>query len=351
MIEIFADGPVSAVTRRPRIGFLGVGRIGLRRIEAMLEAGAIDAVGLADDVDAAAKAALALAPAAARASDLAALLDLDLDGLVIATPSALHAEQAIAALDAGVAVFCQKPLGRNAAEARAVVEAARRADRLLGVDFSYRFTDGVRAMRQLIEAGALGRVFAVDLTFHNAYGPDKPWFYDPALAGGGCVIDLGVHLVDLALWLLGYPKVAEVSSTLLAKGRPLRMGEVEDYAAASLTLDDGVSVRLACSWHLQAGRDALISADFYGDGGGASFHNLEGSFFDFASDRFLGTTTERLTVETGEWGGRAAIDWARRLGRGQRFDRDSEHLVEVAEVLDRIYDSTGGGARPTPAPA
>ena len=103
--------------------------------------------------------------------------------VVIATPSALHAEQSIRALDAGAAVFCQKPLGRDAAEAASVVAAARAADRLLSVDFSYRFTRGMEAIAGLIRGGELGHVFAVDLVFHNAYGPGKPWFYDRAQSG------------------------------------------------------------------------------------------------------------------------------------------------------------------------
>ncbi|MBR7513789.1 Gfo/Idh/MocA family oxidoreductase, partial [Mycobacterium tuberculosis] len=80
------------------------------------------------------------------------------DGIVIATPSALHAEQSIRALDAGAAVFCQKPLGRTAAEVRAVVDAARNADRLLGLDLSCRHTEAMRRIRALIQAGELGRI-------------------------------------------------------------------------------------------------------------------------------------------------------------------------------------------------
>jgi len=151
--------------------------------------------------------ALKLAPQAKRVDGLDGLLAEELDGIVIATPSALCAEQSIRALEAGAAVFCQKPLGRTAAEARAVVEAARVADRLLAVDLSYRFTEGMRRIRGLLDEGALGRIYAVDLVFHNAYGPDKRWFYDPALSGGGCVMDLGVHLVDLALWALDFQRL------------------------------------------------------------------------------------------------------------------------------------------------
>jgi predicted dehydrogenase len=84
----------------------------------------------------------------------------------------------ITALSAGAAVLCQKPLGRSEAEARAVVEAAQAADRPLAVDLSYRFTEGMAAISRAVRAGELGRVQAVDLVFHNAYGPDKAWFYD-----------------------------------------------------------------------------------------------------------------------------------------------------------------------------
>jgi predicted dehydrogenase len=79
----------------------------------------------------------------------------------------------------------------------------------------------MRRIRETLRSGELGRVFAVDLVFHNAYGPDKAWFYDPELSGGGCVMDLGVHLVDLALWSLDFPGVTNVTSTLMAKGAPL----------------------------------------------------------------------------------------------------------------------------------
>lgn len=320
-----------------RVGFLGTGWIGRHRMAAMIETGAIEAVAFADPSDEMAKEAAALAPDAKRADGLDALLAEDLDGVVIATPSALHAEQSVRALDAGVAVFCQKPLGRTAAEVGAVVEAARRADRLLGLDLSYRHTEAMRCIRELIRAGELGRVSAVDLVFHNAYGPGKPWFFDPAQAGGGCVIDLGVHLVDLALWALDFPEVADVQARLLAKGRPLGPGQCEDYAVATLTTADGRVVTLACSWNLPAGRDAIIGASFYGEGRGAALRNVDGSFFDFTAECFSGTVAEALATPPDDWGGRAAVDWARRLAAGKRFSPEAGQFVAVAAVLDRIY--------------
>jgi predicted dehydrogenase len=319
------------------LGFLGVGWIGRHRMEAMLATGAVEAAAIADPSDEMAGEALKLAPGAKRVEGLDGLLALELDGIVIATPSALHAEQSIRALKAGAAVFCQKPLGRTAAEAAAVMEAARTADRLLAVDLSYRFTTGMRRIRELVQAGELGSVFACDLVFHNAWGPDKPWFYDPKLSGGGCVMDLGVHLVDLALWVLDFPEVTGASAQLLSKGEPLREGVVEDYAVAQLDLAGGTSVRLACSWNLPAGQEAVISASFYGTGGGAALKNVGGSFYDFTAERYRGTATETLVSPPDAWGGRAAAAWATRLGAGGRFDPQAERLVTVARALDSIY--------------
>ena len=317
---------------RPRLGFLGVGWIGRKRLDALVETGAAEATAVFDPagVD---------VPGAQTVASLDDLLAADLDGVVIATPSALHAAQSIRALECGAAVFCQKPLGRTAAEARAAVDAARAADRLLCVDLSYRFTEGMRRIREIVRAGGLGRVYAVDLVFHNAYGPDKPWVYDPALAGGGCVMDLGVHLVDLALWTLDWPEVAGVSARLFAGGEPLgrRVDAVEDYGIATLELATGTVVQLACSWRLQAGRDAIISAAFYGTEGGARLANVAGSFYDFKAERYRGTARETLSGPPDAWGGRAAADFATRLAAGERFDAAAEQLVDVARVLDQIY--------------
>jgi predicted dehydrogenase len=197
----------------------------------------------------------------------------------------------------------------------------------------------MQRIRDVIRSREMGRIYAVDLVFHNAYGPDKPWFYDPALSGGGCVMDLGVHLVDLALWALDNPDVANVSGRLFAGGEPLkdRVSQVEDYAVATVELATGPVVQLACSWRLQAGCDAMISAAFYGTQGGAALRNVNGSFYDFTAERYRGTARETLSTPPDEWGGRAAADWARRLASGERFDPAAERLVDVARVLDQIY--------------
>ena len=329
----------SRETARPRLGFLGVGWIGRHRMKAIAESGLAEVAAVTDASPEAVKEAWSVAPGIAQLGSFEEMLEAELDGVVIATPSALHAEQAVTALERGLHVFCQKPLARTAAETRRVVAAARAADRLLSVDLSYRFMAGMEPIRQLIGAGGLGEVFAVDLVFHNAYGPDKAWFYDPRLAGGGCVMDLGIHLVDLALWALNFPCVQYVASHLFAQGRPLvnRELQVEDYAAALISLEGGTSVQLACSWKLPAGCDAVIGASFYGTRGGAALRNVNGSFYNFVAEQFQGTSRQSLAEPPDDWGGRAAVNWARHVAAGAGFDPAAERLIDVATTLDAIY--------------
>ncbi|MBF9252812.1 Gfo/Idh/MocA family oxidoreductase [Pontibacter sp. 172403-2] len=327
-------------TSKPKLGFLGVGWIGRNRMEVIAKHNAGDILYVADTTPQNAEEALKSAPEARQVNSLEAIIsEPEVDGVVIATPSAFHAEQSELALEAGKSVFCQKPLGRNAEETRRVVEAARRNNKLLGVDLSYRFTEAMQQVYQVVQSGELGQVYAIELVFHNAYGPDKAWFYEPKLSGGGCVIDLGVHLVDLALWAMNFPQVKEVHSQLFAKGKPIDMGEgkVEDYATASIELKGNTHIQLSCSWNLPAGQEAIIGATFYGTNGGVALKNINGSFYDFVAERYYGTKTERLTSPPDEWSGRAGVAWAERLAKGEGFSEEAEEFVKVAEVLDKIY--------------
>ncbi len=331
-----------------RLGFIGTGWIGLDRMRAILAVEGVEAAAICEPAPEMAAEALKLAPDAVLVASLDEMLALAPDGVVIATPSALHAAQSLRALEAGAAVFCQKPLGRNAAEVEQVLAAARRADRLVGVDLSYRYTEGMRAVRELVSRGALGKIYAANLVFHNAYGPDKAWFHDLELSGGGCVIDLGIHLVDLALWTLDFPRVTGVSSRLYSKGRPLEAGGIEDFATATLDLEGGATVQIACSWNLPAGCDAVIGAEFYGTEGGATFRNVDGSFYDFTAERLHGTCRERLADPPDAWGGRAAAHWAQSLARGSRWSDTIAGLREASTAIDRIYAAAGrGGAAGT----
>jgi len=328
---------------KPRIGFAGVGWIGRNRLAAIARDRGAEVAGIFDtSTETACKALAGIqehAPHAVIAAHFSELLALDLDGIVIATPSGLHAEQTRASLRTGAAVFCQKPLARTAVEAARVIETARCRNRLLGVDFCYRSVAGVPQIAGLVRGGELGEIYAIELVFHNAYGPDKPWFYDLRQSGGGCVMDLGIHLLDLLLWVMDYPQVRNVSSRLRAGGRLLSQParELEDHAFAQLELETGATARIACSWNLPAGCDAVVEAAFYGTRGSAMLRNIRGSFYEFVAHHCTGTAVRVLAEGDASWGGRTACEWVHRLSGNRSFNPDAARFYEVQSLVDRIY--------------
>lgn len=323
------------------LGFLGVGWIGRNRMEAIVKNIKTSKISIAEPNSENAQEAMRMAKNTVLKETPEGLYnEPGLDGIVIATPSALHAEQSIAALRAGKAVFCQKPLGRTAKEVKSVVAASKEMNKLLSVDLSYRYTSAFKAVLDVIRNQEIGKIFAVNLCFHNAYGPDKDWFYDIKRSGGGCVMDLGIHLIDLAMLSLGFPDISEVNSKLFAQGEMLRPMEekVEDFARVSMTTEAGTAIDLSCSWNISAGKDAVIEAKFYGTKGGVSFRNIEGSFYDFQAEKYYGTQTEILASPPDQWSGRAGVIWAKKLLQSKTFDEQSaEELIKIAEIIDRIY--------------
>lgn len=323
---------------KTEIAFIGTGWIGLSRMKSLLDEDICYPVAIFEPDSSNARRAYEIAPDAIQYRDIEDLFDAQPDGVVIATPNALHAQQTIKALQKGIAVFCQKPLGRTANETRKVISAAYVANRLLGVDLSYRYTDGIKKIHERYRK-EIGSIFAADLVFNNAYGPDKAWFFDPKLSGGGCLIDLGVHLIDLALWMLDFPEITRVSSTLMSEGRIITCDQniVEDYVSAQLETDTGVLIRLVCSWNLPAGQDAEIRASFYGTAGSALFYNVNGSFYDFEAAVCHGTSKEIISSPPDDWGGRALIDWNKELQESRTFRKSAFQYYNTAEIIDRIY--------------
>lgn len=342
------DREAQRMARRLRVGFVGLGWIGRKRLDAVASTEVastqiattnIHVAALADSDPARLRAASLAHPDATPFTDIEAVLDQDLDAVVIATPNGLHAQQAMACLKRGIPVFCQKPLATTYADAERVIAAARDADRLLGIDFCYRHVSGMRELRQRLLAGALGEIIAIDLTFHNAYGPDKSWCHDRGLAGGGCLIDLGVHMLDMALWLQDMPPMERVRSRLFAHGEPLvsRTDMLEDLAYAEFIQANGAIVRLACSWHAHIGRPASIQMAIMGTQGGALWSNVDGSFYDFELDLFSGAASERLSTTPDDWGPRALRRWLKRLQVDNRFDPRASGILRSAALIEEVY--------------
>lgn len=338
----------------PRLGFLGIGWIGLKRLELLIELGDAEIAAVCDPARDRVARARARAIGAAACSSFDELVDLDLDGIVIGAPGALSARQCLDCLEWGLPIFCHQPLQGDAEQTTAVVLEAQTQDCLLEVDLCYRHLPAIEAVMDLASSGELGDLYAARLSFHNGQGPDPTWFRDPRLSGGGCVVDLGIHLVDLAVRVLGSP-VATVESGCFAGGEPLVrpiVDRLEDYATARLRLESGAEVNLACSWNAALGQDAVIEADFFGTRGSARLRNVSGSLYDFVAAHAQGGRSRILAESSDDGEPWALARWARRLGQGVGFDCEAWDLVQLARVVDVIYGrGPGSAARSQPVVA
>lgn len=205
------------------------------------------------------------------------------DVVSVAVPNKFHKPLTIAALGAGCHVLCEKPMAMNAREAEAMLRAAKEAGRRLMINFSFRFTEQAFALKRQVEAGALGRIYFGRSVWHRRRGIPGfgKWFGQKALSGGGPLIDLGVHRLDLALWLMGYPEPEWVFGTTydpiasrLAKERGAAY-DVEDLAAAMIRFRDGATLILEASWASNQKENEFMETRLYGTEGGLIHRNVD----------------------------------------------------------------------------
>lgn len=304
------------------LGFVGVGGLG----EALVrDLSRIPSLRLAAVQDARGELAAAVAArhgAPWHGDDYHALLAAPgVDAVVVCTPNALHVPQARQAIEAGKHVLVQKPLALRCGDATRLVDLAADRERLLFVDYSYRYLATTRALHDALPR--LGRVRRASAAFHNVYGPGSRWFFDPALAGGGALTDLGVHLLDLALWLLS-PGQLDIEEVSLSR---VQGHAVEDAAELRLRLDD-VPFDLSVGWNADRPLTEIAFA-VESDGGRASWRNVDGSFFRFRTATGAGTVLERETTLRED----TLRAFAEALAAGQTPPVD----LRVYDLLDRAY--------------
>ncbi|WP_176011812.1 Gfo/Idh/MocA family protein [Victivallis sp. Marseille-Q1083] len=222
-----------------------------------------------------------------------------LDILSVAVPNNQHKELTVAGLEAGAHVLCEKPMAMNTAEAEEMLAAAKKHNLKLGIDFSYRFSPQSRAMKTLVEDGRLGEIYYARSVWlrrrgvpgfvagFNTQGASGSWFFDKSQSGGGPLIDLGVHRLDLALWLMGYPEPDWVMGSTYCKLAP-EMAKyynqnytVEDLACAMIKFKNGATLELDASWAANIKENEQMSTRLLGDKGGLYQYNLnEGYTYD-----------------------------------------------------------------------
>lgn len=256
-----------------RLGIVGAGLIGAKRADAAASLPGLMKVAAVCDIDPARAEALARRHGAAVRRDWRELAASDdVDAVIVATPNKFLKEAALAALAGNKHVLCEKPLGRNAAEAAEICRAAADRGRILKTGFNHRFHPAIREARAIVSAGELGALYYAKASYGHGGRPgyETEWRASRELCGGGELLDQGVHVIDLCRWFLG--EFDEVYGRVETYYWRI---EVEDNAFALFRTADGRTALLHTSWTQWKNR---FSFEVFGEKGFLAVEGLGGSY-------------------------------------------------------------------------
>lgn len=287
--------------------------------------------------------------------------DPDIDIIDICSPNMYHAPQAIAALEAGKHVLCEKPLAPTPADIRSMIQARDRSGKMLMTAQHFRYRGVSQAVKAQIDSGVLGNIYHARAWMLRRSGvPVRPTFIYKKNSGGGPCIDIGVHILDLTLWLMGHPKPVAVSGVARAELAhhqdafsswgltpvPKDM-DVEDFAAAFVRFDNGATLILETSWLLHHNVQGEASKIWlYGTEGGCEWPNADFTSTDYKNKQLI-TSTLQLTKEDMEPHAQECVDFARAVAEGRPSPVPAEQSLYVQTILDGIYRSQKAGKEVT----
>jgi predicted dehydrogenase len=286
------------------------------------------------------------------------IADPDIDIVDICSPNMFHADQAVAALNAGKHVICEKPLAPTPADIRRMIDARDRSGKLLMTAQHFRFRGVSQAAKAEIDTGVLGDVYhARAWMLRRCLLPNRDTFIKKSHSGGGPTIDIGVHILDLTLWLMGHPKPVAVSGvakaalahregafTMWGRSTVLPGMDVEDFAAAFVRFDNGATLMLEVSWllhHNTQGEEAKVW--LYGSEGGLEWPSDTLMTSNYATKQLL-TTTLSVTSDTMEPHALECVEFAKAVAEGLPSPVPAEQSLMVQSILDGIYRSQETGA-------
>lgn len=278
----------------------------------------------------------------------------DLDAISICVPNALHPTIAIAALERGIHVLCEKPLARTGEEAQRMVEVATKANRVLQVVFNKRSSRDVLALRNHIASGGLGKVYYAKAFWMRRNVVPAGWFASKELAGGGPLIDLGVHMLEMALYLLGDPEVVSITASTysdLVKQKRAKLPdakpfEVEDLATAFIRLANSSTLLLEASWATHSSFVDDYGVTLFGTEGGAEFKVNNYSVQDtlrFYQD-VAGAPADIKSRMSGDDGVATVIkEFISIINSGSWSQHNGQRGLYLARLMDACYESAREG--------
>ncbi len=276
----------------------------------------------------------------------------DIGAVSICTPNYLHMQPTIDALEAGKHVLVEKPLAMNATEGAAMVEAARRTGKKLQVGFMTRFQSPAQALKRFVAAGEMGRIYFARAQAMRRRGiPGWGVFTQKDLQGGGPLIDIGVHILDLTLWLMGHPKPLFCSGQTYAEFGPREgvlglMGQwdpkiftVEDFAVGFVRFENGATLVLESSFCANQEQRDHFNTELFGTEGGCSYNPCK-MFFE--RHRTLIDATPAYLPQA-----RAHEDEIRSFVRAILDDTPvpvtGEEALMTTQIIDALYRSSEAG--------
>jgi len=282
--------------------------------------------------------------------------DPELDIIDVCSPNSYHATQTIAALDAGKHVLCEKPLAPTVAEIKDMIAARDRSGKLLMTGHHFRFSGTARALKAEIDAGALGDIYHARAWWLRRSGaPIRPTFIYKEQAFAGVGIDLGVHVIDLVLWMMGNPQPVGVSGVArteiaLQEGAFSKWGgdipkgfDVDEFSSAFVRFENGASLIIEVSWLLHHGTDDDdVQTWLYGTQAGAHWPKCEiyetNNVLKQHYDRTLKITDEKLRPHHQE-----IVDFAQAIVDRTPSPLPPEQSLQVGQILEALYESQETG--------
>ena len=345
---------MSVATKKLRVGVIGLG-MGRAHIKGWQEHPNVEVVALADP-DAARLLLVgdefSVAGRYASAEEMLATERLDV--VSVCTPNKFHKDLTLGALAAGCHVLCEKPMAMNALEGREMLEAAKDAGKRLMINFSYRFSAASRALKTQVDAGLFGDFYFGRSIWHRRRGMPGfgGWFGTQALAGGGPLIDLGVHRLDLALWLMGYPKPTWVmgsSYNAIATDLAQKAGktfDVEDLAAGFIRFENGATLALEASWAANIQEAELMETRLLGTKAGLLQKNLNAGYtFDaHVFTEVNGAPVDIHLCPPTAPAPSAMFDYAEAILTDTPHPAGGDEGLVVMQILDALYESARTGA-------